>query len=333
MKIGTGTAFGIAIFIHLALIVVLVVNVSLDKPERPNDNRNNIMHATMITPASLGNPNGKTQEQKTQASQNVKTPEPKSSAKAQEELQERLAAQQKAEAERKEAVALKKKQEAERLEAERKANEQKRIEAEKKALALKKAQEQKRLEEQKKLEEKKKAEAEAKKKAEAETKKKAEAETKKKAEAEAKKKAEAEAKKKAEAEAKKKAEAEAKRKAEAEAQQKADSLEDDILGTTDGDPINGKGLGAGPDGAGGYGAKVQGMIEQNWLIDPSMNGKTVKVSISVDSNGLISGEQCQGDKKVCKSALDTLNRIGMLPRPPANCPECGNIVISMTPKL
>ena len=325
MKIGTGTAFGIAIFIHLALIVVLVVNVSLDKPERPNDNRNNIMHATMITPASLGNPNGKTQEQKTQASQNVKTPEPKSSAKAQEELQERLAAQQKAEAERKEAVALKKKQEAERLEAERKANEQKRIEAEKKALALKKAQEQKRLEEQKKLEEKKKAEAEAKKKAEAET--------KKKAEAEAKKKAEAEAKKKAEAEAKKKAEAEAKRKAEAEAQQKADSLEDDILGTTDGDPINGKGLGAGPDGAGGYGAKVQGMIEQNWLIDPSMNGKTVKVSISVDSNGLISGEQCQGDKKVCKSALDTLNRIGMLPRPPANCPECGNIVISMTPKL
>ncbi len=325
MKIGTGTAFGIAIFIHLALIVVLVVNVSLDKPERPNDNRNNIMHATMITPASLGNPNGKTQEQKTQASQNVKTPEPKSSAKAQEELQERLAAQQKAEAERKEAVALKKKQEAERLEAERKANEQKRIEAEKKALALKKAQEQKRLEEQKKLEEKKKAEAEAKKKAEAEA--------KKKAEAEAKKKAEAEAKKKAEAEAKKKAEAEAKKKAEAEAQQKADSLEDDILGTTDGDPINGKGLGAGPDGAGGYGAKVQGMIEQNWLIDPSMNGKTVKVSISVDSNGLISGEQCQGDKKVCKSALDTLNRIGMLPRPPANCPECGNIVISMTPKL
>ena len=317
MKIGTGTAFGIAIFIHLALIVVLVVNVSLDKPERPNDNRNNIMHATMITPASLGNPNGKTQEQKTQASQNVKIPEPKSSAKAQEELQERLAAQQKAEAERKEAVALKKKQEAERLEAERKANEQKRIEAEKKALALKKAQEQKRLEEQKKLEEKKKAEAEA----------------KKKAEAEAKKKAEAEAKKKAEAEAKKKAEAEAKKKAEAEAQQKADSLEDDILGTTDGDPINGKGLGAGPDGAGGYGAKVQGMIEQNWLIDPSMNGKTVKVSISVDSNGLISGEQCQGDKKVCKSALDTLNRIGMLPRPPANCPECGNIVISMTPKL
>ena len=301
MKIGTGTAFGIAIFIHLALIVVLVVNVSLDKPERPNDNRNNIMHATMITPASLGNPNGKTQEQKTQASQNVKIPEPKSSAKAQEELQERLAAQQKAEAERKEAVALKKKQEAERLEAERKANEQKRIEAEKKALALKKAQEQKRLEEQKKLEEKKKAEAEA--------------------------------KKKAEAEAKKKAEAEAKKKAEAEAQQKADSLEDDILGTTDGDPINGKGLGAGPDGAGGYGAKVQGMIEQNWLIDPSMNGKTVKVSISVDSNGLISGEQCQGDKKVCKSALDTLNRIGMLPRPPANCPECGNIVISMTPKL
>ena len=308
MKIGTGTAFTVAVIIHLALIAVLVVNISLDKPERPHDGNNNIMHATMITPAALGNPNGKAQgkpKQETEVTKIEETPTDANADKAKQELEERLAIQQQAENERREAIALKKKQEAEA---------------------------------------KAKAEAEAKKKAEAEAKAKAEAEAKalalKKAEEqkklEAKKKAEAAAKAKAEAEAKKKAEAAAKAKAEAEAQKKADSLEDDILGTADGDPVNGQGLGSGSggdSGAAGYGAKVQGMIEQNWLIDPAMNGKTVKVSISVNKDGLISGEQCQGDKRVCKSALDTLKRIGMLPKPPANCPECGNIVISMTPKL
>ena len=288
------------------------------------------MHATIVTPPAKGKPTGKALA-KPQASQNTtKTEESKSEAvvQAQKELQERVAMQQKQEEARAKAVEAKQKQEALK-----KAQE-------KKALALKKAQEQKKLEEQKKAEAKKKAEAEAKKKAEVEAKKKAEAEAKKKAEVEAKKKAEAEAKKKAEVEAKKKAEAEAKRKAEAEAKRKAaasskaDSLEEDILGTEDGDPVNGKGLGSGPSGASdGYGAKIQGMIESNWYIDPSMNGKTVKVSINVGSDGIISDEQCQGDAKVCKSAIDALKRIGMLPAPPANCPECGNIVISMTPKL
>ena len=307
-----------------------MVNVSLDKPERPQDAGSNLMHATIVTPPAKGKPTGKALA-KPQASQNTtKTEESKSEAvvQAQKELQERVAMQQKQEEARAKAVEAKQKQEALK-----KAQE-------KKALALKKAQEQKKLEEQKKAEAKKKAEAEAKKKAEVEAKKKAEAEAKKKAEVEAKKKAEAEAKKKAEVEAKKKAEAEAKRKAEAEAKRKAaasskaDSLEEDILGTEDGDPVNGKGLGSGPSGASdGYGAKIQGMIESNWYIDPSMNGKTVKVSINVGSDGIISDEQCQGDAKVCKSAIDALKRIGMLPAPPANCPECGNIVISMTPKL
>ena len=291
-----------------------MVNVSLDKPERPQDAGSNLMHATIVTPPAKGKPTGKALA-KPQASQNTtKTEESKSEAvvQAQKELQERVAMQQKQEEARAKAVEAKQKQEALK-----KAQE-------KKALALKKAQEQKKLEEQKK--------AEAKKKAEAEAKKKAEVEAKKKAEAEAKKKAEVEAKKKAEAEAKRKAEAEAKRKAAASS--KADSLEEDILGTEDGDPVNGKGLGSGPSGASdGYGAKIQGMIESNWYIDPSMNGKTVKVSINVGSDGIISDEQCQGDAKVCKSAIDALKRIGMLPAPPANCPECGNIVISMTPKL
>ena len=338
MKIGTTKAFSIAVAIHLLLIIALVVNVSLDKPERPQDAGSNLMHATIVTPPAKGKPTGKALA-KPQASQNTtKTEESKSEAvvQAQKELQERVAMQQKQEEARAKAVEAKQKQEALK-----KAQE-------KKALALKKAQEQKKLEEQKKAEAKKKAEAEAKKKAEAEAKKKAEVEAKKKAEAEAKKKAEVEAKKKAEAEAKKKAEVEAKKKAEAEAKRKAeaeakrkaaasskaDSLEEDILGTEDGDPVNGKGLGSGPSGASdGYGAKIQGMIESNWYIDPSMNGKTVKVSINVGSDGIISDEQCQGDAKVCKSAIDALKRIGMLPAPPANCPECGNIVISMTPKL
>ena len=275
-----------------------MVNVSLDKPERPQDAGSNLMHATIVTPPAKGKPTGKALA-KPQASQNTtKTEESKSEAvvQAQKELQERVAMQQKQEEARAKAVEAKQKQEALK-----KAQE-------KKALALKKAQEQKKLEEQKK------------------------AEAKKKAEAEAKKKAEVEAKKKAEAEAKRKAEAEAKRKAAASS--KADSLEEDILGTEDGDPVNGKGLGSGPSGASdGYGAKIQGMIESNWYIDPSMNGKTVKVSINVGSDGIISDEQCQGDAKVCKSAIDALKRIGMLPAPPANCPECGNIVISMTPKL
>ena len=144
----------------------------------------------------------------------------------------------------------------------------------------------------------------------------------------AKKKAEEAAKKKAEAEAKAKAQAEAKAKAE------ADSLEDDILGTADGDEVNGQGLGSGGGGGeAGYGDKVRGLIEQNWRIDPSMNGKKVVVTIKIGSNGLVSDESCQGDEKVCKSALDAIRLVGMFPAPPATCPECSNIKISMTPKL
>ena len=163
---------------------------------------------------------------------------------------------------------------------------------------------------------------------EAAAKKKAEEEAKKKAEEEAKKKAEAEAKKKAEEEAKKKAEAEAKKKAE-EARRRADSLEQDILGTADGTGTQASGQGE----AAGYGAKVQQLIEQNWRIDPSMNNKKVVVSINVDDQGRISSPQCRGDQRVCRTALETLERIGMLPRPPKGCSDCRRIVITMIPRL
>ena len=52
-----------------------------------------------------------------------------------------------------------------------------------------------------------------------------------------------------------------------------------------------------------------------------------------DAQGMISNEKCQGDAQVCASALATLRLIGMLPRPPAKCPDCNTIVITMTPRI
>lgn len=313
MKFSTFVAFICALVVHLLLLLLLVVNVSLDKPQRPQDAGVKIMHATVITPPAKGKETGSAQNIK-KPQETVKKNTDDSKRKAQEE-------------------ALKK-----RVEAQKKAEEQR-------VLALKKKQE-----EQKKLEEKKRKEAEAKAKAEAEAKAKAEAEAKAKAEAEAKAKAkaEAEAKKKAqeekerlEKEAKEKAEAEAKRleqeameaQKKLEAQQEAALLEQELLGTADG-VEGGEGLGSGADGiVAEYGAKVQTLVEQNWRIDPSMNGKKVVVTLEVDAQGLISNEKCQGDKAVCDSALATLRLIGMLPMPPKDCLDCNNIVITMTPKL
>ena len=188
--------------------------------------------------------------------------------------------------------------------------------------ALKREQQAKELKqrmEQKKLEEQKKQ-------ADLALKKKKIEEEKKKLEE--KKKQEELAKKKAEAVAKAKAQAEAKAKAQ------ADSLEDDILGTADGDEKNGQGLGSGGSGGeAGYGDKVRGLIEQNWRIDPSMNGKRVVVTIKIDNNGMVTSQNCQGDEKVCASALESIVNVGMFPKPPSSCPECSNIKISMTPKL
>ena len=304
MKIGLGTAFILAMLFHGALLATLVINVSLEKPKRPEEKLGQIMHATIVNvPPAKGSPSGeppkKVQVQDTakQAAEAAAKAKAEQEARIKAELEKQLAAQKKAEAERQ------------------------------KALALKKA------------EEKKKAEAEAKKKAEAEAKKKAEAEAKKKAEAEAKKKAEAEAKKKAELEAIAKqmaAEQAARMEAQKQEQLKeqADDLEKDLLGQANG-VEGGEGLGSGTGSSDSltYGNKVQQLIEQNWRIDPSMNGKKVVVTVSVDNEGMIYNEKCQGDSTVCASAIATLNLIGMLPRPPQGCKDCNTIVITMTPKI
>ena len=320
------TAAVIAVAIHAVIVAGLIINVSLDRPQKPEDNTGNLMHATFVPPAK-GNPDGKAEAPKPAASAAVEESAPaivdNSAAKqAAEDLKYQIQKQREEEAKRQEII------------------EQKRIEEEQKALALKKAQaEKKKLEEQKKkLEEQKKAQElkrqeEAKKKAEAEAKKKAEAEAKKKAEAEAKKKAEDEAKKKAEADAKRKAEADAKRKADAAAKAQADSLEDSILGTADGDPVNGKGLGSGSGDSAGYGSKVRTLIEQNWRVDPSMNGKSVKVMLEIASDGTVKSKNCEGNSRVCKSALDAIDNIGMFPMPPSGCVECSVIHVTMTPKI
>lgn len=309
MKIGIGTAFVLAVIFHGALLAVLAVNVSLDRPERPEEKPGQIMHATIINvPPAKGSPTGQPPKNNTMqdtqklAQEAAAKARAEAEAKAKAELAKKVAAQKKAEAERQKALALKKAEEAKRKAEE----EKKRIEAEKK----------------KAEEERLKAEAEAKAKAEAEAKAKAEAEAKAKAEAEARAKAEAE----------RKAAEEAAR--QAALQQQAESLEQELLGRANGvEGGQGLGSGTGSDDSQVYGAKVQQLIEQNWRIDPSMNGKRVVVTVSIDENGMIYNEKCQGDSAVCASAIATLNLIGMMPRPPVGCKDCNTIVITMTPKL
>ncbi len=307
MKPSTAAAFILALLLHGAIIAILAVNVSLDKPRRPRDSGQSIMHAVMVSPPQKGVANPKPQEQT--ATDNQKLEELKAAEQkrleAKRELERQVQAQREEEAKR--ALALKKKQEEE---------------------AKAKAQEEAR----------KKAEEEARKQAEAQAKALAE-EQRRKAEEE-KRKAE-EAKKKAQEEARKKAEEEARRKAQEQeeallrsqqqqAQARADSLEEQLLGTADG---TGSAASTGSGIAAEYGSRVQMLIEQNWRIEPSMNGKRVVVTLNVDPQGMISGERCQGDSEVCAGALATLRLIGMLPRPPAQCPDCNSIVITMTPKI
>lgn len=289
MKIGLGSAFVLALLFHGALLATLVVNVSLEKPKKPEEKLGQIMHATIVNvPPAKGSPEGqppkKVQVQDTakQAAEAAAKAKAAAEAKKKAELEKQLAAQKKAEAERQ------------------------------KALALKKAQEEK---------------------------KKAEEEAKKKAAEEAKKKAAEEAKKKAELEAIAKQMA-AEQAARMEAQkleqlkEQADDLESDLLGQAHGvDGGEGLGSGTGSSDSLTYGNKVQQLIEQNWRIDPSMNGKRVVVTVSVDNEGMIYNEKCQGDNAVCASAIATLNLIGMLPRPPQGCKDCNTIVITMIPKI
>ena len=139
------TAAVIAVAIHAVIVAGLIINVSLDRPQKPEDNTGNLMHATFVPPAK-GNPDGKAEAPKPAASAAVEESAPaivdNSAAKqAAEDLKYQIQKQREEEAKRQEII------------------EQKRIEEEQKALALKKAQaEKKKLEEQKKkLEEQKKA--------------------------------------------------------------------------------------------------------------------------------------------------------------------------------
>ena len=331
MKISLKTAFVMALALHVTIAGVLLLKVSLDRPEKPNMGAGNIMHATFIPPAK-GNPNGSQSQPKKQDSQVDKKllEQQKKQEELRKELEKRAAEQKAQEKKRQEAIEKKKAEEAKKIEQQKElALKKKKLEEEKKK-KLEEEEKKKKLEEEKK----KKAEAEKKKKLEEEKKKKAE-EEKKKLEEEKKKKLEEEKKKK-EAEAKKRqeeAEAKARAAAEAKAKAQADSLEDDILGTANGDPVNGQGLGSGAGGEAGYGDKVRGLIEQNWRVDQSMNGKRVVVSLKLDSGGIVTGVSCQGDDKVCQSAVAAIELVGMFPRPPADCPQCSNIKISMTPKL
>ena len=285
----------LALVFHGALLATLAINVSLDKPKRPEERPGQIMHATIVPiPPAQGSPQGQLPKPSVSEPQQSATepekPKVDDTAKQKaEELAQQVAAQKKAEAERQKAIALKKAEEA-----------------------------------------KKKAEEEAKKKAEAEAKKKAEEEAKKKAEEEARKLIEEEIRKAAEEEAKRQQAAEQ----QAQMSEQANNLEDELLGQINGSPV-GEGLGAGTGSNDSltYGAKVQQLIEQNWRIDPSMNGKRVVVTVTVDEAGMISNEKCEGDKSVCASAIATLHLIGMLPMPPKGCKDCNTIVITMTPKL
>lgn len=338
MKISLKTAFVMALALHVTIAGVLLLKVSLDRPEKPNMGAGNIMHATFIPPAK-GNPNGSQSQPKKQDSQVEKKllEQQKKQEELRKELEKRAAEQKAQEKKRQEAIEKKKAEEAKKIEQQKElALKKKKLEEEKKKKLEEEKKKKAEEEKKKKLEEekKKKAEAEKKKKLEEEKKKKAE-EEKKKLEEEKKKKLEEEKKKK-EAEAKKRqeeAEAKARAAAEAKAKAQADSLEDDILGTANGDPVNGQGLGSGAGGEAGYGDKVRGLIEQNWRVDQSMNGKRVVVSLKLDSGGIVTGVSCQGDDKVCQSAVAAIELVGMFPRPPADCPQCSNIKISMTPKL
>ena len=293
MKIDMKFAFVIAVVLHIMVLGAFLIKVSLDKPSRPNVHQGELMHATFIPPAK-GSEQGKAQK-KTEAP----APEVKNEVKTEVKTEE-------------------KKQEMEERLARQKHLEEQRQKAleEQRKLALKKAEEQK-----KKLEEEKKKAQEAKRKLE----------EKKKLEEEKKKKLEEEKKKKLEEEQKKKKAEEQRRQDEERKKAEADSLENDILGQKNGED-GGQGLGSSGADA-GYGDKIRTLIEQNWRVDQSMNGKKVQVIIKIDKDGMVTSTRCEGDERVCRSALDAIELVGMFPAPPKNCPDCSQIKVSMIPKL
>ncbi len=283
MKLSTFWAFIAALAVHLVILLLLIVNVSLEKPQRPQDQGVRIMHATVI-----GAP--------------VKPSQPAKDAPVREERKQETTVDDSRQQEAEEALRKS-------IQAQKEAEEQR-------VLALKKQQE----EEQRRLEEERQKQEAEKKRLEEERKKQEEEQKRREEEALKKAREEEEAKKREEQE-KARALEEQRRRASEEAL----ALEEQLLGGQ---------AGAGAAGvADEYGARVQTLIEQNWRIDPSWNGKKVVVTLNVDNQGMISNEKCQGDAAVCAGALATLRLIGMLPRPPVDCRDCSTIVLTMTPQL
>ncbi len=257
-------AAGIAIFMHVAIILFMVVGVDwLERPQAVTP-QVAVVQATVIDQSELDAEVAKlkqAEEQKKAATE---------AARKQEE--DRLAELKRKQAEEKKRL--------EELEQAREQEEQKKIEAQRQ----RKLDEQKRLEEEKKrkLEEQKRAEEE--KKRLEEEKRKAEEEKKRKAEAEKKRKAEEEKRRKAEEEKKRKAEAEAKRKAEQKAR------EDALLAQMEAEH-NDREMGR-------YIALITNKIERNWLRPPNTEGLKCTVRVRL----IPSGDVVPGSVVIVKSS-------------------------------
>ena len=117
MKISLKTAFVMALALHVTIAGVLLLKVSLDRPEKPNMGAGNIMHATFIPPAK-GNPNGSQSQPKKQDSQVDKKllEQQKKQEELRKELEKRAAEQKAQEKKRQEAIEKKKAEEAKKIE-------------------------------------------------------------------------------------------------------------------------------------------------------------------------------------------------------------------------
>jgi colicin import membrane protein len=256
-------ALGLAILLHVALAVFLILEVDWRDPIKPIGADVVVVQATLVD------------QQKLEAvAEKKKSAEVEKAAAAERAKQEKLK-KRRAEEKRKLAEIEKKREQRKQEEVRKKAEEQKRIEAEKVRLAeIKRKEEEKKQVEEKERKaelEKKRLLEEQKRKDEEAARQKAEAEAKAKKEAEAQKKAEAEAKEKAAAERKRKAEAKARadrkaREAELAAQIQAEQDASELQQTI---------------------ALIQEKIERNWLRPVGTEGLKCELKVRLGSSGSV----------------------------------------------
>lgn len=273
---------GIAVLMHVALVVLLVVGLDWLRPEKPKPAKVNVVQARVVDAEKL-----------------------------QSEVDKIKAAERNKQAE---AAAKRKKEEQRLAEIERKRKDEKKklAELEKKRKAEEAAQARRKTEAKKKAEQEKKRQADLKKEKEAEKKKLAEQERKRKAEQEKKAKADAEKKRKA-AEAKKKADAERKRK-EAEAQQLAEkqAREAGIAAQ----------LAAEQDASetSRVVAEIQNKIQRNWLrpAGTAELGLKCKLRVRLANSGsvlLVQVMQSSGNGAFDRSVVAAVHKADPLPMP------------------